>query len=65
MDTVKMINRLKSAGVEFAEGMTAQELDLAEDYFQFRFPTEIRAFLSCAAPVGASFFHFRDYLTIL
>ena len=60
MDTVKMINRLKSAGVEFAEGMTARELDLAEACFQFRFPTEIRAFLACAMPVGDSFFNYRD-----
>ena len=60
MDTVKMINRLKSAEVEFAEGMTAQELDLAEDFFRFRFPTEIRTFLSCGMPVGPSFFNFRD-----
>ena len=45
MDTVKMINRLKSAGVEFAEGMTARELDLAEACFHFHFPTEILTIL--------------------
>ena len=60
MDTVKMINCLKSAGVEFAEGMTAQELDCTEEFFCFRFPTEIRAFLSCGVPMGSSFFNFRD-----
>ena len=60
MDAVGMIHRLKNSGVEFAEGMTAQELDLAEECFQFRFPAEIRVFLSCATPVGASFFNFRD-----
>ena len=60
MDTLILMNSLKSAGVEFAEAMTARELDLAEDYFQFRFPAEIRAFLACAMPVGPSFFNFRD-----
>ena len=60
MDAVGMIHRLKNSGVEFAEGMTAQELDCTEEFFRFRFPTEIRAFLSCGVPMGSSFFQYRE-----
>ncbi len=55
-----LINRLKQAGVVFENGMTEQELDLAEEFFGFRFPAEFRAFLSQAVPVGKDFFDYRD-----
>ena len=55
------IDRLKQAGVVFEKGMTQQELDLAEEFFGFRFPAELRAFLSEAVPVGEDFFDYRDH----
>ena len=55
-----LIDRLKQAGVAFEKGMTEQELDLAEEFFGFRFPAEFRAFLSQAVPVGEDFFDYRD-----
>ena len=55
-----LIDRLKQAGVIFENGMTKQELDLAEEFFGFRFPAEFRAFLSEAVPVGKDFFDYRD-----
>ena len=60
MDVSRMINRLKNVGIQFEEGMTEKELDSAEKFFQFRFPIEIREFLSCGVPVGSSFFDYRD-----
>lgn len=60
MDSRNMIERLKKAGICFESGMTNAELDRAETVFQFRFPKEIREFLSCGVPVGSSFFDYRD-----
>jgi len=60
MDNRYMIDRLKKVGISFAPGMSGSELDRAETVFQFRFPIEIREFLSCGVPVGSSFFDYRD-----
>lgn len=60
MDKLNMIKRLRNAGMYFAQGMTAAQLDRAEAVFGFRFPREIRAFLSFAVPVGKGFFDYRD-----
>lgn len=56
-----LIERLKRAGVRFEAGMTTRELDAAEEFFGFRFPGEIREFLSRAVPVGRDFFDYRDH----
>lgn len=55
MDNHQMIKKLKKAGVSFAPGMSAFELDRAENVFGFHFPKEIREFLSCGVPVGGFF----------
>lgn len=60
MDNHQMIKKLKKAGVSFAPGMSAFELDRAENVFGFHFPKEIREFLSCGVPVGGFFFDFND-----
>lgn len=60
MDNGYMIERLKKMGITFAPGMSMEELDRAETVFQFRFPKEIREFLSFGVPVGSSFFNYRD-----
>lgn len=60
MDAIRMINRLKNVGIQFEDGMTEKELDRAEKFFQFRFPKDIREFLSCGVPVGSDFFDYRD-----
>ena len=56
-----LIDRLKQAGVVFEKGMTEQDLDLAEEFFGFRFPAELRVFLSQVVPVGSDFFDYRDH----
>ncbi len=55
-----LLKRLIIAGVRFEAGMTSRELDAAESFFGFRFPVEIREFLSQAVPVGQDFFDYRD-----
>lgn len=60
MDSLTMIERLRNAGLYFAHGMTQAQLDRAEQVFGFRFPKEIREFLSLAVPVEKGFFDYRD-----
>lgn len=55
-----LMEKLKAAGVVFEAGMTVRELDLAEEFFGFRFPAEFRSFLGRAVPVGEDFFDYRD-----
>ena len=55
-----LIQKLRNAGLSFAQGMTQEELNQAEEVFGFRFPKEIREFLSLAVPVGKDFFDYRD-----
>lgn len=55
-----LFGRLKQAGLPFSRGMTSDELDRAEYSFGFRFPDEIRQFLSIAVPSDPAFFSYRD-----
>ncbi|MBQ4564889.1 MAG: hypothetical protein IJA48_00920 [Oscillospiraceae bacterium] len=55
-----LFGRLKRAGLSFSQGMTSEELDWAERIFGFRFPDEIRQFLSIAVPSDPDFFSYRD-----
>ena len=55
-----LIQKLRNAGLCFDQGMTQEQLILAEEVFGFRFPREIREFLSLAVPVGQGFFDYRD-----
>lgn len=54
------IDRMKRAGVSFADGMSNEEIEKAEQVFGFTFPKEIAAFLRMATPVGDGFFDYRD-----
>lgn len=60
MDNKHMIEKLKKVGISFEPGLSDAELEKAETVFQFRFPKEIREFLSCGVSVGSSFFNYRD-----
>lgn len=55
-----MKETLKKAGISMEPGMTTEELDRAEEVFGFRFPEEIREFLSLTVPVEKGFFDYRD-----
>ncbi len=60
MGCAKIIDQLKCTGTPFAPGLTAEELTRTETTFGFRFPKEIRDFLTCGCPCGGKFFDFRD-----
>lgn len=60
MNNLTMKQKLEKAGIPMERGMTAAQLDRAEAVFGFRFPREIRAFLSFAVPVEKGFFDYRD-----
>lgn len=60
MNSYKMIRKLKKAGILFAAGLRREEFTEIEAFFGFRFPREIREFLSRAVPVGEEFFDWRD-----
>ena len=60
MDNNLMIEKLKEAGISFAEGLSDEEFALAESVLNFRFPSEIRSFLACGLPVGDGFYNWRD-----
>ena len=60
MNCEKMMDKLRKTGITFEPGMSGSELDRAEHVFPFRFPKEIRHFLSVGVPVGSSFFDYRD-----
>lgn len=50
-----IIIRLKSKGIAFAEGLSCDELDLAEKQFGIQFPEDYRQLLREALPVGERF----------
>ena len=60
MDNSLMIQKLKEAGIRFAPALEEAEISRAEMTFGFRFPREIRSFLSCGVPLGEEFFDWRD-----
>ena len=57
----KIIKRLKLKGVRFEKGLSKEEFDKAEKAFNFRFPKEIKEFLSYGMPVGELFYNWRDF----
>lgn len=60
MDNLLMIQKLKDAGIPFDEGLSDEEFVRIESTLGFRFPSEIRSFLTCGIPVGDSFYNWRD-----
>ena len=60
MDNYLMIEKLKNAGLRFDSGLSTLEIKEIESTFGFHFPKEIASFLSCAYPIGGSFFDYRN-----
>ena len=54
----ELIATLNTHGVEFTDPLSDRELTSAEQLFDFRFPTDLRAFLQTAMPTGK---HFPDW----
>jgi len=51
-DLETLIERLRAAGVQFAEGMSDAEIALVEQKYQFHFPADLGKFLSIALPTS-------------
>jgi hypothetical protein len=50
----KLINLLKDRGIKFDLGLTNEELKAAENKYHFRFPPDLREFLSTALPIDSN-----------
>lgn len=60
MDTKKLIKKLKKSGIKFEKGLTEKHITKLENLCDFKFPTEIKNFLSIAVPVGDLFYNYND-----
>jgi hypothetical protein len=60
MDYVELINRLKEKGVRFSDGLTEREFEDIEQNYQFKFPPDLKDFLSIALPTSDNFIDWRD-----
>ena len=49
------LSLLQGRGVTLAPGLSAAEIEHVEEIHRFRFPPDLRSFLSCALPVGPKF----------
>ena len=51
---------LKGEGVEFDDGLTDQEVEIAENKFAFHSPPDFRAFLQTILPASKGFYDWRS-----
>jgi hypothetical protein len=49
------LSLLEGRGVTLGPGLTAAEIELVEGIHRFRFPADLRSFLSCALPIGPKY----------
>ena len=52
MDCLKMINRMKEAGVYFSSGLTNDMLAKVEKTYEICFPDSLKSFYSTALPIS-------------
>jgi hypothetical protein len=55
------LRMLQCRDVALAPGLSEQELRHAEDAHRFRFPPDLRSFLTCAVPISAPSMSFPDW----
>jgi hypothetical protein len=51
---------LESAGVEFADGLSRDEIEATQSKYGFVFPPDLRAFLEYALPISEGWVDWRD-----
>ena len=56
----RAMEQLSERGIEFAQGLSEEELARAEGYLEAPFPPELRLLYSTALPVGEAFANWRD-----
>jgi hypothetical protein len=57
----EIVNMLKLYGVEFAEGLSEQEVIKIEQEYKIKFPKELQEFYATALPVSKGFYNWRDF----
>ena len=56
----EIIEKMKNNGVDFAEGLTDEEIEKIEDCYRIEFPKELKAFYKEALPISNGFYNWRD-----
>lgn len=54
------LNLLKTKEIEFARGLTLDELKQIENIYQIKFPSSLREFLMMALPISKGFYNWRN-----
>lgn len=57
----KLIKELEKKGLEFAEGLTNEEIIYIENLYNITFPKELKDFLKIKLPISNGFYNWRDY----
>lgn len=57
----EIVDMLKLNGVEFAEGLSEQEIIEIKQEYNIEFPKELQEFYSTALPVSKGFYNWRDF----
>ena len=57
---VTAVDVMRGRNIDFAPGLTAQQIDAAESAHAFSFPPDLRAFLEYALPIDGRFPDWRD-----
>ncbi|NRY62467.1 hypothetical protein [Clostridium beijerinckii] len=60
MDYSEIMSHLKAKGIIFENGLGAQEINDIENFYEIRFPPDLKEFLSIALPISDNFVNWRD-----
>ena len=57
----EIIKELASQGVLFSKGLDEQEFSKIENFYDIRFPPDLKDFLRTALPISKEFYNWRDF----
>ncbi|WP_440948164.1 hypothetical protein ACSAZL_08015 [Methanosarcina sp. T3] len=57
----EIIKKLSSQGVSFSKGLDEQEFNNIEQFYDIRFPPDLKDFLRTALPVSKGFYNWRNF----
>jgi len=58
---IELLTRLKSKGIEFAEGLSQAEFLRINQVYGVEFPFELKEFYSVALPISNNFYNWHDF----
>ena len=58
---IKLIKMLEMKGIEFAEGLTDEEIIYIEKIYSIKFPKQLKEFIKIKLPVSNGFYNWRDF----